>query len=478
MMGKNLQSILSRLSVSSLLRKIETMQKQKDQVMQPVTMAVLIAVVILSELPSFSALINSSSHSVIPGKPVSPLVAETMGNTDELRPSNFVNFPVYGNVYPNGFYYVPIVIGNPPKHYYLNIDTGSDLTWLPKAHINPSYLSPFFFCSNPEYFLLILIIITINIIVAGLYESQSIRYIRCDEPLCIDVKCKNTLPCDYEISYLDGVTSRGHLVADTFALQLKGGSWFRPTLVIGRGAYYSSTGPNRHSTTHGMLGLGKGKISILSQLRRNHHFANIFGHCLSSNSRVSGFMFIGQDFDYSRCLTWVPMSSDVSRYSLTTTEVMYGDHEQSLLGRNQAFVLDSGTTNTYFVDPLYQELLTKVADMPLQKVPGDDEHPDCWEDTRPFTSIPDLRNRFSSLYLKLGNGRALEIPPENYLIITEDGVACLAIFNGFAHGLNNFNLIGAISMQNVIIVYDNEVKKIGWARVAGCSKPPVGSCTP
>ncbi|KAH0452903.1 hypothetical protein IEQ34_017227 [Dendrobium chrysotoxum] len=396
---------------------MERMQKQKGQVMQPVTMAVLIAVVILSELPSFSALINSSSLSAIPEKPVSRLAADTMDKTYKLLPSNFVKIP---ERYP----------------------------W---------------------------------------YESQSIRYIRCDEPLCIDVhestthKCKNTELCYYEISYHDEATSKGLLVTDTFALHLKGGSPISPTLAIGSSTYYSSKGRlNSQSTTHGMLGLGKGKISILSQLHKQGNFANIFGHCLSSNpgvsGGVSGFMFIGKDFDYPRCLTWVPMSSDVSHYSLTTAEVIYGDHEQSLLGRNQAFVLDSGTTDTYFLDPMYQELLTKVTKTTLQKAPGDGKHPICWKDTRPFTSILDLKNRFSSIYLRLQNGKALEIPAENYLIITEAGYACLGIFNSGDIELS-FNLIGAISMQNVTIVYDNERQQIGWARVAGCSQPPVGICT-
>ncbi|KAI0496107.1 hypothetical protein KFK09_022414 [Dendrobium nobile] len=219
-----------------------------------------------------------------------------------------------------------------------------------------------------------------------------------------------------------------------------------------------------------MLGLGKGRISIISQLHEQGNFANIFGHCLSSKLEDYGFMFIGEDFDYPRCLTWVPMSSDVSNYSLMA-EVVYGDHEQSLLGGNQVFVLDSGATDTYFVDPLYKKLLTKIAEMPLQKVPGNDKHSYCWEDTRRFRFITDLRNHFSSLYLKSGNGQDLEIPPENYLTITKDGDACLAILNGSAHGLKNFNLIGATSMQNVMVVYDNEQQKIGWAPVTGCTQP-------
>ncbi|KAI3856340.1 hypothetical protein MKW92_000346 [Papaver armeniacum] len=39
-------------------------------------------------------------------------------------------YPVLGNVYPVGYYYVDIRIGYPPKPFFLDIDTGSDLTWL------------------------------------------------------------------------------------------------------------------------------------------------------------------------------------------------------------------------------------------------------------------------------------------------------------------------------------------------------------
>nr|XP_023918139.1 aspartyl protease APCB1-like [Quercus suber] len=38
--------------------------------------------------------------------------------------------PVRGNVYPDGLYYTYILVGDPPKRYFLDIDTGSDLTWI------------------------------------------------------------------------------------------------------------------------------------------------------------------------------------------------------------------------------------------------------------------------------------------------------------------------------------------------------------
>ncbi|MFS7901090.1 putative nepenthesin [Helianthus anomalus] len=55
----------------------------------------------------------------------SPSSSTTVGSS-----SASVFFQVTGNVYPQGHYYVTMYIGNPPKPYFLDIDTGSDLTWV------------------------------------------------------------------------------------------------------------------------------------------------------------------------------------------------------------------------------------------------------------------------------------------------------------------------------------------------------------
>ncbi|KAK4283434.1 hypothetical protein QN277_000384 [Acacia crassicarpa] len=38
-------------------------------------------------------------------------------------------FPVRGTVYPDGFYFTYLLVGNPPRRYFADMDTGSDLTW-------------------------------------------------------------------------------------------------------------------------------------------------------------------------------------------------------------------------------------------------------------------------------------------------------------------------------------------------------------
>uniref|UniRef100_I1QYA5 Peptidase A1 domain-containing protein n=1 Tax=Oryza glaberrima TaxID=4538 RepID=I1QYA5_ORYGL len=39
-------------------------------------------------------------------------------------------FPLHGNVFPSGRFFLTMNIGVPAKPYFLDIDTGSDLTWV------------------------------------------------------------------------------------------------------------------------------------------------------------------------------------------------------------------------------------------------------------------------------------------------------------------------------------------------------------
>lgn len=58
----------------------------------------------------------------------------------------------------------------------------------------------------------------------------------------------------------------------------------------------------------------------------------------------------------------------------------------------------------------------------------------------------------------------MEIPPENYLIISGEGNVCMGILDGTQAGLRKLNVIGDISMQNQLVIYDNERARIGWVR--------------
>lgn len=68
----------------------------------------------------------------------------------------------------------------------------------------------------------------------------------------------------------------------------------------------------------------------------------------------------------------------------------------------------------------------------------------------------------------------MKIFPEGYLVVNEKRNVCLGILNGTAMGNVDTNVLGDISLQGHLVVYDNEKNQIGWAH-SDCQKIPKAS---
>ncbi|XP_072969788.1 aspartic proteinase Asp1-like [Typha angustifolia] len=423
----------------------------------------LVSFAILTSIPLSSAAApaaTSSKHpKYAPPPPSQPTLPPDVA-IGRRAPSSAV-FPLYGDVYPHGLYYVSMSIGDPPKPYFLDVDTGSDLTWVQ--------------CDAP--------CVSCSIGPHPWYRPGRNNLVACQDPLCVALQratsgyqsCYGTQQCDYEIQYADHGSSLGVLVSDAFALRLTNTSVVRPSLAFGCGYDQQFTNSKSPSPTDGMLGLGSGKTSMISQLKEQGITRNVVGHCLSSKG--GGFLFFGDDLVPYTKVTWAPMSRSALKnyYSPGQASLYFGT--QSLGVKQMEVVIDSGSSYTYFGFQPYQALLsalqTDLAKKPLKETLDDSSLPLCWRGRRPFKSLLDVKKYFKTLILSFVNGKRafLEIPPENYLIITKYGNACLGILNGTQVGLNDLNVIGDISMQDLMVVYDNEKEQIGWIRAA-CDRLP------
>jgi len=67
------------------------------------------------------------------------------------------------------------------------------------------------------------------------------------------------------------------------------------------------------AVTDGLLGLGRGSVSLLSQLKQQGVTKNVLGHCLSTKG--GGFLFFGDDIVPTSRVTWVPMARSTSGYT-------------------------------------------------------------------------------------------------------------------------------------------------------------------
>ncbi|XP_021900374.1 aspartic proteinase Asp1 [Carica papaya] len=387
---------------------------------------------------------------------------ETMSSMMLNRAGSSLVFPVHGNVYPTGYYNVTLYIGHPPKPYFLDLDTGSDLTWLQCD-------APCVSCTETPH---------------PLYRPSN-DLVPSNDPLCIALhspgnhQCQDPEQCDYEVEYADGGSSLGVLLRDVFALNYSNGIRIKPRLALGCG--YDQLPGASHHPLDGVLGLGKGKASILSQLHGQGLVKNVVGHCLSG--REGGYLFFGDDLYDSRHVTWTSMSRNhPQHYSLGDAELTFGGKTTGI--KNLLVVFDSGSSYSYFNLQAYEALTylikRELTGKPLKEAPDDDTLPLCWKGRKPFKNIREVKKYFKSLSLSFSRGwrskTHFELHPESYLIISMKGNVCLGILNGTEAGLQDINLIGDISMQDRMVIYDNEKQAIGWVG-ANCDQIPKSRTT-
>ncbi|XP_010463205.1 PREDICTED: aspartic proteinase Asp1-like, partial [Camelina sativa] len=239
---------------------------------------------------------------------------------------------------------------------------------------------------------------------------------------------------------------------------------------------YDQSFPSAHPppATAGVLGLGRGKISVFSQLVSAGVTRNVVGHCLSSKG--GGYLFFGDNLIPSTGVAWTPLLSPDNHYTTGSAELLFNGKAAGLKGLKLIF--DTGSSYTYFNSKTYQTLVKLIENdlkgTPLKDAKEDKTLPVCWKGAKPFKSVLDVKTYFKTLTINFTNGRKntqLQIPPESYLIISNTGNVCLGLLNGSEVGLQDSNVIGDISMQGLMMIYDNEKQQLGWV-TADCNKLP------
>ncbi|PON79894.1 Aspartic peptidase [Trema orientale] len=417
-------------------------------------------------IPSSSAAFFESQHK---RKFMLPVPSASRPPLELNRRGSSVVFPIHGNVYPLGSYNVTLNIGQPPKPYFLDPDTGSDLTWLQCD-------APCVRCTEAPH---------------PLYRPSN-DLVACRDPLCLSLHapgtptCENPSQCDYEVEYADGGSSLGVLVKDSFALNFTNGVQLKPRIALGLSLWFLSSASvvlrcgydqipgSSHHPLDGVLGLGRGKTSIVSQLNSQGLVRNVVGHCLSG--RGGGFLFFGDGLYDSSRVTWAAMSREYSKhYSPGYAELKFDGKSTGL--KNLLTIFDSGSSYTYLNSQAYHaltDLVKRELSGRVFKEAEDKTLSLCWKGKRPFKSIRDVRKYFKTIALEFTTGgqtQTYELPPEAYLIISSRGNVCLGILNGTEVGLQNSNIIGDVSMQDKMVIYDNEKQVIGWV-TANCDKLP------
>ncbi|KAL6525064.1 hypothetical protein OROMI_030657 [Orobanche minor] len=154
-------------------------------------------------------------------------------------------------------------------------------------------------------------------------------------------------------------------------------------------------------------------------------------------------------------------------YYLGWAKLQYGSRPDTI---SLEVSFDSGRTHTYLNSMVYANLLSKIKEdlkgKQVNATVGSRSLPMCWEGGASVISYfkPLVLNFFDN------NNTEFKMDPKSYLIIKKKAnIVCLGILDGGKVGLRNINIIGAISMQNKLVIYDNENHTVGWAPANNCN---------
>ncbi|GAB2277261.1 hypothetical protein Dimus_011967 [Dionaea muscipula] len=181
-----------------------------------------------------------------------------------ISSSSYVTAPVHVG---DGEFLMTLAIGTPPKSYSAIVDTGSDLIWTQCEPCTRCYRQP-----TPVF---------------EPRASSSFSNLSCSSELCQQLMIMSSTttssycysdqrqPCQYTYGYADQSFTDGTLASETFTF----GSVSVPNIVFGCGSDNEGVGFVQGA---GLVGLGRGPLSLVSQLDEPK-----FSYCLVSFNDMS-----------------------------------------------------------------------------------------------------------------------------------------------------------------------------------------------
>eukprot|EP01018_Ginkgo_biloba_P035782 Gb_23858 [translate_table: standard] len=347
----------------------------------------------------------------------------------------------------NGEFLMAIAIGTPPLSYAGILDTGSDLTWTQCQPCSDCYSQP-----TPIY---------------DPSKSSTFSKVPCQNSLCraLPASTCTSKDCEYLYTYGDFSSTMGILSFETFTLTSKSGAKNSiPNIAFGCGEDNEGNG---FSQGGGIIGLGRGSLSLITQL--GSAVANKFSYCLmsidDSPSKTSPLIFGEAAGLKAKVLRSTPMLQSKSQptfYYLSLEGISVGGkllkipagtfdlHSDGTGG----VIIDSGTTITYLEQAGYdvmKKALTSLIKLP--KADGSTLGLDLCYKPPPGGSIPS----FPSLTFHF-KGADYDLPKDNYMVLDKTGLLCLAMLPN-----TGMSIFGNVQQQNYHILFDNGNSMLSFA---------------
>ncbi|KAA3457442.1 aspartic proteinase-like protein 2 isoform X1 [Gossypium australe] len=360
---------------------------------------------------------------------------------------------LYDDLLLNGYYTTRLWIGTPPQRFALIVDTGSTVTYVPCAtceqcgrHQDPKF--------QPE-------------------SSSTYQSVKCNS----DCNCdKSRVQCIYERQYAEMSSSRGVLGEDI--LSFGNQSELVPQRAV-FGCENEETGDLYSQRADGIMGLGRGDLSVVDQLVEKGVISDSFSLCYGGMDIGGGAMVLG---GISAPSDMVFTHSDPFRdgnspyYNIDLKEIHVAGKQlpldPSIFDEKHGTVLDSGTTYAYLPEAAFvafKNAIIKELDS-LKQIRGPDPNyiDICFSSGSSNVNVSELSKIFPTVELVFGDQKKLLLSPENYLFRHSKvrGSYCLGIFQ---NEKDPTTLLGGIIVRNTLVTYDREHSKIGFWKT-NCSE--------
>ncbi|KAB1213419.1 Aspartic proteinase-like protein 2 [Morella rubra] len=393
----------------------------------------------------------------------------------QLRILTGVDLPLGGSGRPDGvgLYYAKIGIGTPPKDYYVQVDTGSDIMWVNCIQCTE--------CPKRSSLGIELTLYDIN-------DSETGKLVPCNQEFCLEINggllsgCTANMSCPYLQIYGDGSSTAGYFVMDIVEYDRVSGdlqtSSANGSVIFGNtspekiqltlqkyvmcGATQSGDlGSSNEEALDGILGFGKSNSSVISQLASSGRVAKMFAHCLDGTNG-GGIFAMGRVVQPKVNMT--PLVPNQPHYNVNMTAVQVGHVYLNLsselfeVGDRKGTIIDSGTTLAYLPEMVYEPLVSKIIsqqpDLKVEKVR--DEYT-C------FQYSESVDDGFPNVTFHFENSLSLKVYPREYLFPFE-GLWCIGWQNSGMQSRDRMNLtlLGDLVLSNKLVLYDLENQSIGW----------------
>ncbi|KAL4202615.1 hypothetical protein AMTRI_Chr02g264540 [Amborella trichopoda] len=311
-------------------------------------------------------------------------------------------------------------------------------------------------------------------------KSSTYQKLECSSPLCKGTNTHCDAGCSYKATYEDGSSTIGTFSSETFTFEETKTSAMTntsditsisPRIGMGTGESTSIQGigfgcGHQNTMSHnggaGIVGLGGGPLSLISQLGSSVN--NKFSYCLSSSgTSMLNFDAHAEVPDATAKSTPIfRLPNNPTFHILHLKDVMVGSTSVGIppgtfdpTVSGKGFIIDSGTTMILLAQVAYDKVVGKLreaitlpkADIPFQTLEL------CYTVNSPgdLTGVPEVTFQFS------GNAD-WKLGPDNLFLEIQKGQVCVAMAAS-----NSLSVFGNLAQRNMIVEYDLGMEKLFFA---------------